>query len=139
MNRRTRSTGFTLIEGMVALMVIAIALPALLTTLYRQVDGTAHLRDKSMAQWVASNKLTELRLQQARRRAVFEGERSGVTTQAERDWFWWIEGTRTEVENFHRIEIRVAAAEDQRDNPLITLVAFTAARGEEDQTVVPDA
>ena len=55
--------GFTLVEVMVALMVIAIALPALLKALYQQVDGTAYLRDKSIAQWVANNKLAENRIQ----------------------------------------------------------------------------
>ena len=61
-----KNRGFTLIEVMVALMVIAIALPALLGALYRQVDGSAYLRAKSIAQWVASNKLTENRIQLAR-------------------------------------------------------------------------
>ena len=117
-------SGFTLIEVMVALMVIAIALPALLGTVYRQVDGTAHLRDKSIAQWVAGNKLTETRIQQLRSGQVFQGTRSGVAEMADRDWYWWLESTATEVEDFYRIEVRVAAAEDRRRQPLYRLVGF---------------
>ena len=32
------------------------------SALYQQIDGTAYLRDKSIAQWVASNKLAESRI-----------------------------------------------------------------------------
>lgn len=116
--------GFTLIEVMVALMVIAIALPALLKALYQQVDGTAYLRDKSIAQWVASNKLTENRILLNRTDVLFRGERNGVQRMADRDWFWWSVSEPTPVEDFYRIEVVVAAAEDRRDTPLFTLVGY---------------
>jgi general secretion pathway protein I len=119
--------GFTLIEVMVALMVIAIALPALLGAVYRQTEGSAHLRDKSIAQWIAGNKLTESRIQQSRRGEIFQGSRSGVSTMAERDWYWWLESTATEVEDFYRIEVRVATAEELQEQPLYTLVGFVVA------------
>ncbi|MFT5335623.1 MAG: general secretion pathway protein I, partial [Halioglobus sp.] len=58
----TDSKGFTLIEVMVALAVVAVALPALMLTLNQQIDGTAYIRDKSLANIVAANKLEEIRL-----------------------------------------------------------------------------
>ena len=54
--------GFTLVEVMVALAVVAVALPALMVALYQQIDGTAYLQDKSLAHMVATNKLTEIRI-----------------------------------------------------------------------------
>jgi general secretion pathway protein I len=126
-SRSAEDAGFTLIEVMVALMVIAIALPALLGAVYRQVEGTAHLRDKSIAQWVASNKLTEARIQQFRSGQVFQGRRSGVTEMADRDWYWWLESTATEVEDFYRVEVRVATGEDRQQQPLYSLVGFAVA------------
>jgi general secretion pathway protein I len=56
---RVAERGFTLVEVMVALAVVAIALPALLVALSQHVDGTGYLRDKSLAQMVAANKLAE--------------------------------------------------------------------------------
>ena len=123
--------GFTLVEVMVALMVIAIALPALLKALYSQVDGTAYLRDKSVAQWVAGNKLVETRIQLARNGTVFRGERTGTTTMAGQEWFWLMTSQETEVENFFRLEIEVGRDETGEQSPLYTLVGFLYAGNQE--------
>jgi general secretion pathway protein I len=116
--------GFTLVEVMVALAVVAVALPALLMSLYQQVDGTAYLRDRSLASMVAANKLVELRLLSRARQSLLKGRDSGIEEFGEREWYWWIESTPTEIEQFYRLEIRVAAGEDDEQQPLHTLVAF---------------
>ncbi len=122
-----RAKGFTLVEVMVALAVVAIALPALLVALYQQVDSTAYLRDKSMAHAVAANKLTELRLLSRARQGLFQGRDSGVAQMGDRDWYWWLASQPTEVEQFFRVEISVALDENSQDAPLFTLVAFLSA------------
>ena len=129
-----RSKGFTLVEVMVALAVVAIALPALLTALYQQVDSTGYLRDKSMAYMVAANKLTGLRILTDARQSLLPGKDSGVDQMADRDWYWWLDKQTTEVAQFYRIEISVARTEEQREQPLYTLVAFLSAdlRSEEE-------
>lgn len=119
--------GFTLVEVMVALAVVAVALPALLMSLYQQVDSTAYLRDKSQAQMVAANKLTEMRLLSRARQSVLKGRDSGLASMGDREWYWWLESQPTAVDQFYRLEIRVAAGEDQREQPLHTLVAFLSA------------
>ena len=122
-----RQSGFTLVEVMVALAVVAIALPALLVALYQQVDSTAYLRDKSMAHAIAANKLTELRLLSRARQGLFRGNDGGVAEMGDREWYWWLQTRPTEVEQFHRVEISVALEETSRDTPLYTLVAFMSA------------
>ena len=122
-----RTRGFTLIEVMVALAVVAIALPALLMSLYQQVDSTGYLRDKSLANMVAANKLTEIRILSRATQSLLRGKDSGVSPMADRDWYWWLDSQPTEVENFYRVEITVALDEEQREQPLHTLVAFLSA------------
>jgi general secretion pathway protein I len=116
--------GFTLVEVIVALVVVAVALPALLIALGRQVDGTAYLRDKSIAHWVAANKLAENRIELARTDLLYIGERNGVVQMADRDWFWWSRSEPTPVEDFYRLEVLVDDSEDGREQPLYTLVGY---------------
>lgn len=128
-----RASGFTLVEVMVALAIVAIALPALLMSLYQQMDDTAYLRDKTMAQMVAANKLAEIRLVVASTRVLIAGKDGGLATMADRDWHWWVETKPTEADRFFRIEIRVALEEDQQEQPLYTLTGFMSSDLEVDE------
>lgn len=116
--------GFTLVEVMVALVIVAIALPALLISVYRQVDGTAYLRDKSVANWVAANKMAEIRLISSLNSKTLEGNNSGSEEMADREWFWWAKGEKTTVDNFYRMTVTVGSDADNESNTLITLVGF---------------
>jgi general secretion pathway protein I len=110
---------------MVALAIVAIALPAVLVSLYRQIDDTAYLRDKTIAQMVAANKLAEMRLVIASTRVLTAGKDNGVAQMAGREWHWRVETKPTEqAPNFFRIEIRVGLSEEEQAQPLYVLTAF---------------
>jgi general secretion pathway protein I len=120
--------GFTLVEVMVALAIVAIAVPALLLALFQQLDGTEHLRDRSIASWVATDRLSELRLVVAKQGARPEGELLGETRLAERDWYWWIDQQATEIPGFIRVDVKVSI-EAERTQPLHVLTAFVTPGG----------
>jgi general secretion pathway protein I len=127
MRKASRATrGFTLVEVMVALAIVAIAVPALLFTLDQQIDGTAYLRDRSLAQLVASNRLAELRLALRGGQGRLQGALSGREELAGRDWFWRVQTIATEVPGLSRVEIRVRDGEREETPALYTLVAFLA-------------
>ena len=121
--KSAESSGFTLVEVMVALAIVAIAVPALLFALFQQLDGTEYLRDRSIASWIATDRMSELRLVVAKQGAVPKGELLGETRLAERDWYWWIEQQATEIPGFIRVDIKVSL-EAERTHPLHTLTAF---------------
>ena len=57
-----RARGFTLIEVLVALAVVALGMSALLEMLSVSAGNVAALRDKTVAEWVAMNKIADTRL-----------------------------------------------------------------------------
>ncbi|MBE9539129.1 MAG: type II secretion system minor pseudopilin GspI [Proteobacteria bacterium] len=124
---RKHSRGFTLVEVMVALAVVAIALPALMFSLHQQIDGTLYLRDKSIAHIVAANKLAEVRIMAKAKEQLLKGKDGGTTTLADRDWDWQLNSAETELPNFYRVEINVSAVGVEPGAPLYTLVGFLSA------------
>lgn len=68
MSTRLSSRGFTLIEVLVALAIVAIALAAAIRAVGLMTDGNGLLRDKSLALLAAESRLAELRLASARLR-----------------------------------------------------------------------
>ncbi len=56
--RAARCEGFTLIEVLVALFILAIALAAVMRNLTGAITTTGALRDRTLALWVAENRLT---------------------------------------------------------------------------------
>lgn len=119
--------GFTLVEVMVALAVVAVALPALMFSLHQQIDGTVYLRDKSLAHMVATNKLTEVRIMARAREQLLKGKDSGTSELADRQWDWQLNSTETELPKFYRVEIKVSAPETRDGSALYTLVGFMSA------------
>jgi len=60
--QRRCARGFTLIEVLVALLIVAFGMGAVLTSLTSAADTTARLREKSFASWVGFNQLALVRL-----------------------------------------------------------------------------
>ena len=118
--------GFTLVEVMVALAVVAVALPALLVTLSQQLDGLRYLEDRTHAQWVAANRLAELRLVLGARGSLQSGRVSGTEELAGRSWDWWSEGEETAIPGFFRYQIVVSDQEDGEASPIHTLDGYLA-------------
>lgn len=123
-NRQFAQRGFTLVEVMVALTVVSVTLPALLFLLSQQVDGTAYLRDRSVAQWVAADRVAEVRLAVARQRRATTGVIAGESERAGRTWYWRSEIQETPVPGFMRLTVKVTADESEDDSVLYTLDAF---------------
>lgn len=105
-----------------ALAVIALALSALVKMGSMNADNAAYLRDKTIGQWVALNRITELQLSSTWSPL---GQTNGAVEMAGREWFWRSETKATPDESTRRYEIRVFAAEQDED-AVAFFVAFLA-------------
>ena len=124
LSRPSRNRAFTLVEVMVALAVVAIAVPALLLTLSQQIYGTRYLQDRIQAQWIAANRLAELRLVAAAKGTLQTGLITGSKEMAGRIWYWWSESEGTQVPGFFRYEVTVSDSEDGFTTPLHVLDGY---------------
>ncbi|MDO3388725.1 type II secretion system minor pseudopilin GspI [Gilvimarinus sp. SDUM040013] len=120
----TRSRGFTLIEVMVALAIVATALPALMMLITSQLQGAGITREKTQAYWIAENQLARLTL---RDRLVEQFSiPDSVNGTVERDgvrWYWELTSQQTEVEGFRRLDLTVAL-DAQKEDTLASLTGF---------------
>jgi len=119
-----REAGFTLLEVLVALAVLAIAMGAIINAATQSIASTAYLRDQTFASWVALNQVNEQLLDPER--WPEEGSRQGSTELAQRSWRWQIRFFKTNDPDLRRIEVSVRIAEN--GPVLITLSAFKANR-----------
>ncbi len=116
--------GFTLLEVMVALAIVATALPALMMLITSQLQGAGFNREKTQAYWIAENQLTRIKM----RKALVEqynipDTESGNIERGGVRWYWELEAEDTEVEGFLRLDVRVAL-DSSKDNTLATLSGF---------------
>lgn len=103
-----RPAGFTLLEVLVALAIVAVGMAAVLGALTSSVGTVTYLRDKTFAQWVALNRIATLRLSG---QLQAPGNSNGDIDFAGRSWHWRQEVTTTEVPGVVRIDVRVRPAE----------------------------
>lgn len=88
--------GFTLIEVMVALAIFAISVTALTGSFQSNINNAARLKDKTMATWVAQNKLVELKAAYNLNKSVpSTTKRVDKVKFAERDWLVETSGEKT--------------------------------------------
>lgn len=118
--RAPRQRGFTLLEVMVALAVIGIGMAAVISAISATVNNAAGLQERTFAQWVAMNKLTEMQLNHE---WPSPSTYDGSSIMAEHEWFWDMAVKDTEDKSIRRVEIMVRVNKED-EGPLVTLVGF---------------
>lgn len=116
--------GFTLIEVIVALGIIATAMAAVMMTVSANVQNATGLKERTFAHWIAMNKMNELFIQNETEWPAIK-KTDGSVLMAEHEWFWEQEVEKTEVDTVRRVHIRVRVNEND-EYPMTTLVGFVS-------------
>lgn len=114
--------GFTLVEIAIALAMLAIALAALSRAAQTGIETNRALRERTLAQWVAENRVA------ARLSAhtwIAPGTYGGVESQAGIEFRWHEQVSESPNPALRRLDVSVAAqSEPQRE--LARMVGFIA-------------
>lgn len=109
-----KADGFSLIETLVALLVLGIASVGLIRATEGHIDATRGIEDRAVAQWVAENRLAELSLPVP--------APSGPVRMMDRDWSVAVNETRSSDPSLAKIDVAVAPKGGKV--PLATLHGF---------------
>jgi general secretion pathway protein I len=97
--------GFTLLEVLVALAIFALVAASVLTASARSLQTAARLEEKTLAMWIADNRLSELQLAETPASA---GRDQGELEFAGRRWQWQSEIQSTSEPSMRRVTLWVA-------------------------------
>jgi general secretion pathway protein I len=119
-NTAARCNGFTLLEVLVALTIIALSLGALISTSGSHASSAGYLKQKTIAHWVAMNEVTRLQVEKA---WPGKGDTKGSTAMAGAEWYWTLTVKETEDDDSRQVEYRVYLDKD-REYSLTRLVGY---------------
>jgi general secretion pathway protein I len=119
-NTAARCNGFTLLEVLVALTIIALSLGALISTSGSHASSAGYLKQKTIAHWVAMNEITRLQVEKA---WPGKGDTKGSTAMAGAEWYWTLTVKETEDDDSRQVEYRVYLDKD-REYSLTRLVGY---------------
>lgn len=119
--RSLAQRGFTLIEVLAALVIVALGMIAAIQAVTQAARNGTYLRDKTLAHWIGMNVLTERRLQAL---PPDIAESTGRVEFADQQWQWSMQVTQTQVASLRRIDIAVHRAETPDGTPLANVSGF---------------
>ncbi|WP_303289665.1 type II secretion system minor pseudopilin GspI [Marinobacter sp. SS5-14b] len=119
----TRARGFTLLEVLIALLVFGLIATAAAEVGSQYISSFERVRDKTLAGWIAENRINELRLQES---LPGTSENSEDTEFGTYRWQVTTVVQGTAEPSMRRIEVTVAKYPDDQENPfpVHTLSAF---------------
>ena len=122
--RKTEARGFTLIEVVVAMAILGIGMLAVFKTIGDTVHNVDELRDRTFAEWIADNRLTEIRISGE---MPSVDETAGEVEFAGRQWHWLTKVSQTQVQGLRRIDVSVRRDADPENSSIVTLSGFVGA------------
>jgi general secretion pathway protein I len=100
-----RNKGFTLLEVMIALLIVGLSLMAVAGKMIQMLNAANTMRDRTYASWIAHNKIAEMRLANV---VPEVSASSGEVDYAGTEWAWRAVVSETGVENLYRVDVTIS-------------------------------
>jgi len=120
-NTPERARGFTLIEVLAALVIVALGMMGAIEAVSQSARNGMYLRDKTFAHWIAMNIITDRRLQA---NPPDVGETSDEVDFAGRRWKWTLQVTQTQLPSMRRMDVLVRVKDAPADSSLVKVSGF---------------
>jgi len=118
---KKRQAGFTLLEVLVAMAIVALGLTAVVAQMNQMASASIYLQDKTLGTWIALDRVTEIRLGDEFPEI---NEYNDDIEMAGRQWNYTVNVSQTLIENIRRIEVFVYLP-DQPENPIASAAGLT--------------
>ena len=118
-----RRQGFTLIEVMIAMTVFVVIAIAISETASLRINNLIHLSDKTLASFVAENRVTEIQLNTLPE----VGSNKSTTDMAGREWLIKTKVEETPFPGIRRVTVAVGDVNDPENN-LVSLISLMGER-----------
>jgi len=118
---RRRIRGFTLLEVMVAMTILALTMGAVIRAVGGYTANQAYLRDRTLAAWVARNVLVE---QQVNDAWPSVGELKGSAEMGGREWRWVGTVSQTDEQDLRRLDVKIRPSDAEESEPIAVLSGF---------------
>lgn len=116
------ASGFTLLEVLVALVIVGLGLIAVFNQVSQSLVAASLMRERTLAHWVAMNQLAELRLSGELPEV---GERSDEVEMAGTEWSYVLTFSDFGFDNIRQVDVSVSLA-DQPDRVITELKGIVA-------------
>lgn len=122
MKTARRARGFTLVEVLVALVIVALGLTALMVAVNGTARTSGFLRDKTLGQWIALNRLSEVRLKVVK---FGQNTDTGELDFGNRKWHYDTRYFDTSIASMKRVVVRVYLGDAKtKGNAIAQAVGF---------------
>jgi general secretion pathway protein I len=125
-NHQHKAQGFTLLEVMVALMIVAVVLLSLLRITALQANHLRYLEQKNIAQWIAVDTIAKIRVGLIPL-STSQGDIQGTTNQLNQNWYWFVHFTSTADPRAFRAQVAVKTASN--GNSLVSFITYFSTSG----------
>lgn len=117
------SKGFTLLEVMIALVIVAIALVTLLGLGNRSIDVNGRLQRITQATLLAQQRMSEIEVKAAQQQGVTLQNEDGVFEEPFSEYRWRVAYQDTPLEFLRQVTVTVAWG-DEGKNEMVDLDSF---------------
>jgi general secretion pathway protein I len=115
--------GFTLLEVMVAMVILSLAFVAVIFSINSSTRVLTHVREVTRAQWVASNTITRVQLGLLE---LSSNSVSGYEDQLGQNFYWNVKVDRTDNAKVSKLIVTVSTTENGPS--VLTTYAFAGAK-----------